>query len=118
MNLLIVNCCKCNFPLSKNEVIKTDEFKSFGSEIKNYCSSCFIENVKTGFGEQEKCGSCGSTLVLEFDDEETISLAQDDFTVHFVCEKIKESPELMDEDEHDTLILYTIAPDPEEPDFG
>lgn len=115
---MIINCCKCNIHLTQNDVIKTDEFKIFGSEIKNYCSKCFLENVKSGFGNPEKCSTCGSSLTIRFDDEETISQAKEDYTVDFICEKLLKTPEQFDEDEHDSLILYTIQPDPEEPEYG
>lgn len=88
----------------------------------------FLENVKRGFGNYEigNCEVCGSTLVLQFDDEETISLAREDYIVNFICEKVKEAIEKEDEaeverleqEDHDCLILYTIQPDPEEHDFG
>jgi hypothetical protein len=125
---LNIHCCRCNRPLKEDEVIKTDEFKEYGSEVKNYCPTCFLENVKTGFGNYEigNCEVCGSPLVLQYDDEETISLAREDYTVHFICEKVKEAidredeaeVERLEQEEHEWLILYTIQPDPEEPDFG
>jgi len=125
---LSILCSNCNKTLSENEVIKTDEFKEFGSEIKSYCPACFLENVKTGFGNYEigNCGVCNSPLVLQYDDEETVSLAREDYTVHFICQKVKDAVERNDEveierleeEDHEWLILYTIEPDPEESDFG
>lgn len=121
-------CTHCNRSIDDNNIIRTDEFKEFGSEVKNYCPECFLEGVKNGFGHYEIgcCSVCNSQLVLQHDDEETISLAQDDYTVHYVCEKIKAAMdrddenevERLEQDEHDWLILYTIQPDPNEPDFG
>lgn len=123
-----VNCAKCNKEIDSKEVIKTDEFKEYGLEIKNYCPTCFLESVKNGFGNTEigNCQICNSPLVLQFDDEETISVAQDDFTVHYVCEKVKEAYERNNEEEidrlenedHEWLILYTIQPEPDETDLG
>lgn len=125
MNL---NCCKCKKTIEESDVIRTDEFKEFGSEVKSYCADCFLKEVKHGFGDYKigHCEVCKSPLVLQFDDEETISLAQDDYTVHFTCEKVKEAIdkndeheiESLEEEEHDWLILYTIQPDPDERDFG
>ncbi|MDF0728438.1 hypothetical protein PY093_17510 [Cytobacillus sp. S13-E01] len=65
-------------------------------------------------------------MVLQFDDQETISLVREDFSVHFICEKVKKAIErdvqgeieVLDEENHEWLILYTIQPDPDEADFG
>ncbi|WP_059170471.1 hypothetical protein [Bacillus sp. FJAT-27445] len=121
-------CKKCGAAIAESEIIKTDELRDFGSSVHNYCSSCFIQEVKIGFGNDEigNCNICNSPLVLQHDDEETVSLAQFDCTVHFVCEKIKMASENENEEEvvrledegHDCLILYTIQPDPNEPDFS
>lgn len=123
---MATNCCCCNKLLAEIDVIKTDEFKEFGSEVKKYCSTCFLENVKIGFGKLSTCDTCGSSLILKYDNDETISLAQDDYTVHFICEKVKEAAEKgneteidrLEKEEHDWLILYTIQPEPNTPDFG
>lgn len=125
---MTLNCCKCHKEITENEILKTDEFREFKSEVKIYCKDCFLEGVRTGFGHYEvgDCSVCNSSLVLEHEDEETISLAQEDFTVHFVCEKVKAAMdngheievERLDQENHDWLILYTIEPDPEESDFG
>lgn len=105
----------------------TDEFKDDDSEVKNYCSVCFLDSVKTGFGNYEigNCGICGSPLVLQYDDEETIDLAQEEYTVHFVCEKVKEAYEReneeeierLEEEDHEWSILYTVQPETDESDF-
>lgn len=123
-----INCCKCGQSITDSKLVKTDEFKEYGSKVKNYCPDCFIIEVKHGFGNYNigHCTVCDSPLVLQHDDEETVSLAQDDYTVHFVCEKLKAAIDREDEnevehleqDEHDWLILYTIQPNPNEPDFG
>jgi hypothetical protein len=121
-------CTKCKRSINEEEIIKTDEFREYGSEIKNYCPTCFLEEVKRGFGNYEigNCEVCNSPLVLQYDDEETISLAREDFAVHFICPKVKAAIEKddiaeierLDEEEHGWLILYTIEPDPEEVEFG
>jgi len=119
-------CCSCNEFVSVDKIIKTNEFKEYQSEIKLYCDNCFLANVENGFGKLDNCSICESSLVLQFDNEETIALAQDDFTVHYVCRKVKEATEKNDaieleklvEEDHDWLICYTVQPDPSEPDFG
>ncbi|WP_174731980.1 hypothetical protein [Mesobacillus harenae] len=119
-------CNKCKKVLNPEEIIKTDEFKEYGSNVKQYCTNCFIREVKHGFGNYNigNCEVCNSPLILQYDYEETISLAQDDYTVNYVCKKVKEAMdngnddevERLDQEDHDWLILYTIQPDPEEPD--
>ncbi|MEH7109396.1 hypothetical protein [Bacillus sp. JJ1764] len=114
-------CCNCNKPLTESEAVRTDEFKEFSSRVKQYCNTCFIKEVKNGFGNYfiGDCEVCNSPLVLQYDDEETISLAKDVYTVHYVCKKIKdtmdkgneEEVERMEQEDHDWLILYTIQPD-------
>jgi hypothetical protein len=108
-------CIKCKKNYTAEEIIKTDEFSNM--EVRNYCSSCFIDEVKNGFGHYEigKCTICDNNLVLQFDDEETINLAKEDFTVHFICKKLKDIEENIEfnnlnENKHDELILYTIQP--------
>lgn len=124
-----ITCVRCNQLLNEDEVIKTDEIKEYGSEVKNYCAPCFLKYIKNAFNtitEEDNCSICKSPLVVENDDEELISLAKSDNIVHFVCEKIKNAREQGDEAEverledegHDWLGLYTIAVDPEGPDFG
>ncbi len=109
-------------------MIRTDEFKEYGSEIKNLCSSCFLKGVVSGFGNYEigNCDVCNSSLVLQHNNEETIFQAQDDYTVSFICKKLKNAIdtqsdneiERIEKEEHDWLILYTIQPDPEVPEWG
>ncbi|WP_226537427.1 hypothetical protein [Fictibacillus halophilus] len=110
-----VTCVKCNKSIASKDIIKTDEFKQSRSEVKNYCPLCFIAEVKNGFGNYKigECSICKSPLVLQHDVEETVSLAQEDFTVHFVCNKIKNeiNNSLGENSNHDELILYTIQPD-------
>ncbi|MFJ8236348.1 hypothetical protein ACIQ34_11440 [Ureibacillus sp. NPDC094379] len=123
-----ISCSKCNRSLNPEDIIKTDEFKEYGSEVKNYCASCFIEGAKIGFGNISlgNCEVCDNPLVLQYDDKETISLAKEDFTVHYICKKVKdaiaegkeEEVERLEKEVHSELIIYTIEPDPEEPDFG
>ncbi|WJN45178.1 hypothetical protein QUH71_01360 [Priestia aryabhattai] len=116
-------CTQCNKEIADDEVVKTDEFKEYGAEVKNYCPECFLEGVKHGFGNYEIgiCSVCQSPLVLQTDEEGTIHNAQFDMTVHYTCEKVKAAEEKGDETEierlesedHDWLILYTIEPDPD-----
>lgn len=111
-----INCCKCNKLLNKDTVIETDEFREHGSEIKNYCPSCFIEAVQNGFGHYEigNCSICNSPMVLEHSEEETVSLAQIDYTVHFTCKKVKDAHDKIDrleEENHDWIGYYTIQPE-------
>lgn len=123
-----MECCKCGKTLTEEEVIKTDELTKLSSEIKNYCPECFLENVKIGFGNYNigNCDVCYNPLVLQYDDEETISLARKNLTVHFVCKTVKdaidsgnqEALECLDEEEHGWLILYTIEPNPGDLVFG
>ncbi|KAB7707113.1 hypothetical protein F9802_08870 [Bacillus aerolatus] len=123
-----VTCSKCNRAIDSEEAIKTDKFQSYGSEVKGYCPSCFLQDVEKGFDNYEidNCVVCNSPLVLQFDNEETLSLAREDYTVHFTCKKVKDAIERddqaeierLDKEDHDWLIVYTIQPNPEEPDFG
>lgn len=121
-------CTICNRNISEENMIKTDEFKEYGSEVKSYCPDCFIKGVINGFGNYNigQCTVCNCPLVLQHDDKEVISLAQDDYTVHYVCKKLKlaidrndeKEVERLEEDDHDWLILFTVQPDPYEPDYG
>ncbi|MGH1443811.1 MAG: hypothetical protein ACRAUN_10010 [Exiguobacterium profundum] len=121
------NCVSCNKQLTEHEIIHTDELGHFGDPIKQYCDSCFIEGAKIGFHKLEIgcCTACQQPLVLQFDKEETASLAREDKTVHYICPQLLEAyqqqnEELIEqlEDVHDQFIFYVIQPDPTLPDFG
>ncbi|MBT2679279.1 hypothetical protein J7E38_09710 [Bacillus sp. ISL-35] len=121
-------CCKCNKVILEKDLIKTDEFKKFGSEVKNYCPDCFLLYVKNGFGNYNigNCEVCNTPLVLQYDEEETLLLAREDFTVHFICRKVRDAEanndeteiEQLDKEEHDWFVVYTIEPDPKDLEFG
>lgn len=121
-------CTYCRKEFENDQIVKTDEFNEYGSEVKNYCPDCFLKGVKHGFENYEigNCRICKSPLIPLHDDEELISQAQEDFTVHFVCEKMKtaienghqQEIERLEQEEHDFLITYTIQPPPGDPDFG
>lgn len=118
-----ITCSKCKESYISEEIVQTDEFNVYGSEVKNYCNSCFVEGVKVGFGNYDigNCHVCSNPLVLQFDEEETISVAKDDQTVHYICKKIKDTlnqdnlaeVERLESEDHDSLILYTLNPDSE-----
>ncbi|WP_108670236.1 hypothetical protein [Peribacillus acanthi] len=116
-------CAKCNKDFDHSELILTDEFKD-DAGVKSYCSSCFIEGVKTGFGHYDigKCGVCNSLLVLQFDNQETVELAKVDGTVHYICKKVHDALERgnenelnkLEEEEHEFLIVYAVEPEDDE----
>lgn len=117
-------CVRCQ---KNRECVQTDEFGHFGDPLKSYCAECFVHEVKSGFHRYEigDCTVCQQPLVLQYDDEETFSLAQDEGLVHYVCPELKAAFLQQNEvdierlwDSHDELILYIIQPDPIEPDFG
>jgi hypothetical protein len=121
-------CSSCQKEVDTEKLVETDEFKEYGSPVKVYCPDCFLKGAKIGFGNYEidACDVCNENLILQFDEEETLSLAIHDYTVHYVCPKVKKAIEKedenlinkLDEEGHNSLILYTIAPNPNEPDFG
>ena len=125
---MTTKCYKCNQTIKNEELIKTDEFKEYGAEIQNYCPSCFLENVKSGFGNYDvgNCEICNSALVLEHNDSEIILQAQEDYTVSFICAKFKKALDRnndveiqkLEDEGHDGIMLYTIQPNPNESDFG
>ncbi|WP_163102109.1 hypothetical protein [Peribacillus alkalitolerans] len=118
-------CAKCNNTFDNNELILTDEFKDEAG-VKSYCSSCFIEGVKTGFGHYDigSCGVCNNPLVLQFDDKETVELAKVDGTVHYICKKVHDALQRgnenelnkLEEEEHEFLIVYAVEPEDDEED--
>lgn len=116
-------CVRCK---KDRECVQTDEYGQFGDPIQSYCFTCFIHGVKTGFERYEvgNCSTCHHPLVLQYDDEETFELAQEEGLVHYVCPELKAAFLQQNETKleqllefHDELILYSIQPDPTQPDF-
>jgi hypothetical protein len=124
--MILITCEKCHKQFDEELIVQTDEFKEEG-EIKNYCSTCFVEGAKNGFGHYDigRCEVCNSPLVLQYDEEETVELVKFDGTVHYICSKVRDALEKdaseeemqkLEEEEHEYLIVYAI--EPEEDNFS